>query len=149
MKHYRPTTELIIGLLIIIGVSILVSGCGTVATFADSLNLQRSALRGSGDVGATAYLDLNNSANPDKMKVSAEQMLKFFQTGDVSVFSLNAIKTKLEAIVSAEYVEWVDIALMIVGSQQLNVGQAIGKDNVKRIIAYLTGISTGATKFER
>jgi len=129
-------------------VLLVCSGCGMPL----GLNFQRSSLRAGGDWSTTISLEYEKAEFVEKQKADikkyASELIDFLQTGQVAALPIAELEKLLKSKVPQEFYLVVDAALGYVESQQINVSAGIGKDNVKRIIAYLRGAINGAEKYD-
>lgn len=129
----------------------MLAGCAS--TYGDddglSLNVQRSALRGAGDMTATVYLDRADEPDAERVAGIADGLYEFVGTGDLAALPLDVVEDRLCALVPTDYQWLVRQVLAVIVLQDVDVGERIGAANVERIEAFLDGVRTGAIKFRR
>lgn len=115
-----------------------------------SLNVQRSALRGTGDTGATTMLENQNSEEVTEIVNGVvgicNDVLDFLKTGDVANLTKGELKITLLNVVPEESADFVSDILAFVSVSNYDV-QRVGSRNVKRIRAFLNGVIDGASKY--
>jgi len=116
-----------------------------------SLNLQRSAIRGTADVGTTVSFE--SIPREDVVDVVlttlqiAEEMHKFLNTGMIGQMTMSEVKTGLGKIASDEYVFLVDLAIMQLSSYSMPIGE-IGVNNVKRVDSFIVGVIVACNEYK-
>jgi hypothetical protein len=141
-----PPGVLPFGLLIIMLLAVLFSCAG--CSILESKNVQRSGLRCTGDMGTTILLEEVEEVQADKVKEIAQKVLDFVQSGDLGVLPIEEVAEKLTALIPGKYSEILqDLLGAIKPSDDINLEVAIGEDNVRRLVAFLKGVITGADEF--
>lgn len=138
----------LLGVSVAIAVLVGTAGC---AVTGSSLNVQRSALRGTGDTGATTMLENQKEEEVAEIVQGVVEIcndvLDFLKTGDVADLTKGQLKTHLLEVVPKESADFVNDILAFVSVSNYDV-QGIGTRNVKRIRAFLNGIIRGAKKYD-
>jgi len=132
-------------LVLLLGLMVT-TGCSTVL---GALNTQRAGLRGTGDIGVTAYLD---SMADDKYEAHATEIAAittrlqaFMGEGEVKELIYPKLVEAVKGIVPQDYRNIANLVLDAVQrtSADVDVEQAIGDENVARINAVLEGVAAG------
>ena len=132
-------------LVLLLGLMVA-TGCSTVF---GALNTQRSALRGTGDLGVTAYLD---SMADDKYEAHQTEIAgvltalqDFMAEGEVQHLVYPKLVEAIKGLVPEDYRTISNLVLDAVQrtSADVDVEQAIGDENVARINAVLAGVAAG------
>ena len=135
------------GLLGILLVAVA-SGCGP--SFV-SMNVQRSALRSTADIGVTVYLDARDITVVDAEKVTLKDVATsidtFLNTGNVAALPLDQLRTHLHNFVPAQYHSLIDTALLAAVSRKNLDPNAIGVDNLVRIRSALYGMNLALNEY--
>ncbi len=123
------------------------SGCGE--TFV-SMNVQRSGLRATADVGATVYLDARDILVVDTDKVKLKEIANsiglFLDTGNVALLPLDEVRRHLNSIVPVQYRNFVHIVLASVSTKTVSIS-GVGADNVARMRAALLGMNLAVDQY--
>jgi len=123
---------------------LMVSGCQ-----GPTLNEQRSAIRGTGDLAVTVYLDeFSGDVVTERAEMSEvmDDLYEFTQTGDLAFITKDVLIRKLEAMAPDKYKPLVEQALDYIALQHVNV-EKIGAANVQRLLAFFIGAKQGCTQF--
>lgn len=132
-------------LLVVMLSGIFTAGC-------ISMNQQRSILRSAADNTVTAALDKKDSESEAEsfqagIKLVATQVKSFLESNNVLDLTKDELTSKLTAIVPTEYSSYLNDLIGAVSPWQLNLGGAIGENNVKRLVAVCDGAINGAEKY--
>lgn len=134
-------------ILLVVAV-LLVSGCTSLL----GLNFQRSALRSSGDLASTIELEYCSVGAVEQEKASiikyAKEALAFVDTGKIRDLPVDEVEKALKKIVPPEFSIFVDAAMGYIDSIDVDIDGKIGKDNVKRLKAFLCGVIAGAGHYD-
>jgi hypothetical protein len=126
--------------------AISLAGCA----FNPSLNLQRSALRGSGDLAATGYLDTVSSTSVDVSKANVMAVAGVFVdvlvNDYVSDMDTTTIGNMIKSRIDPRYYFLVDS--MLARCVGVKPSHAIGDTNRKRLLAFAKGVASGAVEYE-
>jgi len=123
------------------------SGCIVV----ESLNVQKSLLRGTGDSGVTAVLE-----NQDEEKVAevvdgvisiCQDVLEFLDSGSIAELTRSELKRALLDVVPDGSADFVNDIMSLVSMARIDVDGKIGTRNVKRIRASVIGVIRGADEY--
>jgi len=118
-----------------------------------SMNVQRSALRAAGDLAATGGLEFVKLDDVDRVqaevKLVSKGILNWLKTGQVPNLTQSEINTKLKTLVPDEFAGYFDTVFTALSALNLNVGQKLGDKNLRRIVAAVTGIMTGAESYHK
>lgn len=146
MRRYRSFQKGESGhaLILVLPVVLLLAACA-----APSLNMQRSLLRGSGDVAATAYLDHNDDVAPRTLVQVAVGVQAFLESGDVSELPLDELKARLAQLIPIRYRAWGEQLLGVIDTQSVDVRGTVGVLNARRLEAFVIGFLRGAEAYER
>ena len=124
---------------------LVASGCKSV-----SMNVQRSSLRSSGDVGVTIYLDGCKAVTVEgkiaKIKEAVAKVEKFLEVGNAAALLPSQLRIELIQLVGPTYGILVDNLIAIISAEHLQLGK-VGEKNVRRIKALLAGISCGLDEY--
>lgn len=127
----------------------MVFGTGCVSV--QSLNVQRSALRGAGDAGTTALLERQDEVDADGVsegiKNICNDVLNFLDDGNVNLLTKGELRNALLRVVPEESADFVDDLLSLVSMAKVNVG-FVGKRNIRRIKAFVNGMIRGADEYD-
>ena len=127
-------------------VALLGMGCR-----APSMNVQRSGLRGVGDVAATVLLERVPEAAVPVVREKALEVIAqcdaALSDGVLPGMSLDALKKILDEKVPEQYKPVSDAVLKVVRGIRLPT-EALGENNAKRIRAALVGIKSGVTEYK-
>ncbi len=122
-------------------------GCMTI----DSLNVQKSLLRGTGDNGITAVLENQDANEVDEIvkgvKDICNDVLMFLGSGNISLLTKNQLKNELLDVVLAESADFVNDIVSLVSVTNVDL-DTIGPKNVKRIRAFIKGVIRGADEYK-
>jgi len=126
---------------------VVASGCVGV----DSLNVQRSLLRGTGDGGITTVLE-NQDADKvaeiaDGVKDICNDVLNFIDSGNIGELTKGELKAALLNVVPDGSADFVGDIIGLVSVSNVDTSQ-IGARNVKRIRAFLRGVILGADEYD-
>lgn len=132
--------------LSILPIILSLAGCGV------GLNIQRSVLRSTGDLGATIYLDEAVSAqSAESVRVELLNIFngvdKFMDTGSVANLSVDKLVIELNKIIPVKYQNYAEKIASHIEVANVNV-DAIGKNNVKRVKAFLKGAITALNDYD-
>ena len=132
-------------MIIIAGFCLMVVGCRVQAP---SMNVQRSALRSLSDMSATfAIENIKNHAEAQKQIMEySTAALKWLENGEIDKKTAIEVGKELKKIVPKKYWSFVDMAMDALDNVQADPQAILGKDNVRRLIAFFTGTKIGATK---
>ena len=140
-----PSTKTGAKLLLFLGL-LIATGCSTVF---GALNTQRSALRGTGDLGVTAYLDSTKDDQWQAHRVEIKAVLAalqgFMVEGGVQHLAYPKLVEAVKGLVPEDYKNIANLVLDAVQRTDLDVDvdTAIGEANVARINAVLEGVAAG------
>lgn len=116
---------------------LLMSGCKL-----GSVNVQRSGLRGAGDLAVTVMLDMTAEANVPQLQERIITFLdtveQFAATGEIALLTRTELTARLLAEVSEKYAPWVQGAISA-ALTYLDARAPIGEKNQRRILAYVKG----------
>lgn len=126
---------------------IVLMGCVSV----QSLNVQRSALRGAGDAGTTALLERQDEVDADGVaegiKNICNDVLFFLDDGNVNLLTKGELRAALLRVVPEESAKFVDDLLSLVSMARVDVG-FVGRRNIRRIKAFVIGVIRGADEYD-
>jgi hypothetical protein len=124
--------------------ALLACGCGT-------LNVQRSALRGAGDLSCTAFLDRAPEADvcvvAEETRKIAKGLIDFLDRLPAEGCYPDALFELLRDRAGARGAWLVEGARIYCG-RRLDRRLTVGPDNVKRIRAYLTGVVEACDEYD-
>lgn len=113
-----------------------------------TMNLQRSGLRGIGDLTAVVYLERHAVANPLEFREACIKVLDYIDTGAISALPLDKVEAELRRIVPARWAGFVPGIIAAASSRHADLATAIGLKNVQRLRAYVMGLVHGADGYE-
>lgn len=136
--------NLLIGLVLFV---LCAPGCSWVKPSLRSLNIQRAAIRGTGDTGVSVALDaLANKAEAEKVRVRTKDICLsvqlFLENGKVSELTIPEITKELEKLIPPAYHFLLEIAIAQIQGAVVDLDK-IGADNIARINAACVGIIRG------
>lgn len=145
MDMLSPSTNGSLKMLVLLLGLMVTTGCSTVF---GALNTQRAALRGTGDLGVTAYLD---SVDADKYEAHQteiasilERLQAFMGEGEVKELVYPKLVEAIKGIVPDDYRNIANLVLDAVQRTSVDVDvEKIGDENVARINAVLHGVAAG------
>ena len=134
-------------------VAAMLLSVGCVMPSYKSLNAQRSAIRGTGDLGVSLSLDAVSTG--DKAELIAKKtkdisiaVKAFLQTGKVSDLTIPEITGELRKLIPPDYVFLYDLLIAQIQGVTVPV-EKIGANNVKRLIAICDGLITGCEQYNK
>jgi len=111
------------------------------------MNVQRSGLRGAGDLSVTVMLDQTQAADVEELKAELTTFLyavkEFIETGDVVVLTRTELTTRLLEEVAGQYTPWAHMAINA-ALTTLDPTVSIGEAGKKRLTAFVHGSLTAA-----
>jgi hypothetical protein len=109
-----------------------------------SQNQQRSLLRGGSDNTVTAVLDRTHYERADALRERiqgvSQEVEGFLITGEVDELTGPEITRELQALVPADCHGLLSAFLAAVNGMRLEPGEALGEDNVDRLLAVCNGV---------
>lgn len=116
-----------------------------------SVNAQRSAIRGGGDIAATLSLDaVNTGEQAEAIAKKTEQICiaidKFLGDGKVADLTIPEITGELRKLIPADYQFLFDMLIAQISGQTVPV-QKIGANNIKRMKALCEGVIIGCNRY--
>jgi len=137
--------------LFVVAVFVLLVGCEMPDVNVTGLNVQRSAIHGSGQVGVAAILDNRPTVEvPNDIKAIKEtvkEIRKFLETGNVADLTMGEFRKALDKLIPEKYQPYFNAILAAVSNIHVDT-QKVGKDNLKRIKAALNGIEYRADNYD-
>jgi hypothetical protein len=117
-----------------------------------SLNAQRSAIRGTGDISVSLSLDsIENPATAESVAVDTKNITiavdKFLQDGKVADLTIPEITGELRKIIPADYQFIYDLLIAQISTITVPT-DVIGANNVKRMRALCAGIIVGCSEYD-
>ena len=115
-----------------------------------SLNVERSLLRGSGDVSATLVINIvDNQVEVQKeITTYAIAILKWLDKGEIDKQTAAQVAKDLKKIIPAKYWSLIDMAMGALDNVQADPTALLGVNNLKRLKAFFRGVQTGSIAFE-
>jgi len=131
---------------------VLCTTTGCITPSIDSMNIQRSAIRGTGDTATSVALDsLANTAEVDAVKEKTKEIVLsvqlFLKDGKVADLTIPEITGELKKLIPEKYQFLLDIAIAQIQGMTVDV-QKIGVDNVERINSVCVGILRGCDLYD-
>jgi len=117
------------------------TACNAITTFG-TMNVQRSSLRGAGDLSVTIMLDRIPEAEVGSLQVRVMDFLDAVEdlanTGDFAALTRTELVDQLIAKVSPQYTHWV-LAAIDTALAAIPPDAEIGEYNRRRILAFIIG----------
>jgi len=132
--------------LFLVIVAVFLTGCEK-----PSMNMQRSAARGAGDTGITAYLDDRDTNDIDERKARIIMIVNevegFLNEGEIGSLTVDALQKQVNKIVPAEYQDLSDTILEYLSDFETPT-EKIPENVVRNIKEALNGIRTGVYEYK-
>lgn len=127
-----------------------VVGCNTLSDYG-TMNVQRSGLRGAGDLSVTVMLDQTQAADVEQLKAEITTFLYavrgFAETGNIATLTRTELITRLLGEVAGQYTPWVHMAINA-ALTTLDPTVSIGEAGRKRLIAFVYGSLTATACYQ-
>ena len=126
-----------------------VVGCSTLSDYG-TMNVQRSGLRGAGDLSVTVMLDQTKDADVEQLKAEITTFLAamnvFITTGNIAVLTRTELTNRIIGSVANQYAPWVSMALNA-ALTTLNPQAPLGGANKYRLAAFVYGSLTATANY--